>query len=181
MSLRSNAGEYDELYIDGLRVPGIWHCSEIGAGYKLKQPKNSGDDGAEARVTGLEVSKGTIEIDLRTDEDEAQWVTLLRRVRPLDRPGDRRSFAIQNVQFARHGIYSVLIYHASEPKVVAGGPTRAKLLWSATKHKGGGKTKKAPADAAPADAASDGTRPGDVFSRPTPPTPAQQIQANGGR
>lgn len=174
--LRSNADAYDELYIDGIRVPGVWNCAEIGAGYKLKQPKNSGDDGAEPRVTGLDVSKGTIDIDLRTDQDEQHWETLLRRVRPLDKPTPRNAVAIANPQFARHGITAILVNHASEPKVVAGGPTKVRLSWTSTKYKPG-KTAKAGAAAV---RGNDGSRPGDVFSRPNP-TPAEAVAANGGR
>lgn len=174
--LRSNAAAYDDLYLDGLKVPGIWHCNEIGAGYKLKQPKGSGDDGGEPRITGLDVSKGTIEVDLRTDQDEEQWEALLRRVRPLDKASGRNAVAVANPQFARHGITAIVVIHASEPKVVAGGPTRARLSWSSSKYKPG-KTAKAGAAAV---RGNDGSRPGDVFSRPNPP-PSDLVMLNGGR
>lgn len=168
--LRSNADAYDDLYLDGLRVPGIWRCQEIGAGYKLKQPKGSGDDGGEPRITGMDVSKGTIEIDLRTDEDEQQWEAILERVRPLDQVSKRDGFVVSNPQFARHRIFKIVVHHASEEKVVAGGPTKCRLIWTSTRYKSG-KTKKV---------VDKSTRPGDVFIRPNP-TPSDWVRLNGGR
>jgi len=173
--LRSNAEQYDLLFIDGLPVPGIWYCEEIGAGYKLKQPKGSGDDGGEARITGLDISKGNIVIDLRTDEDEAQWETLLKRIRPLDKPSGRGPVALSNPQFARHGITQIIVVKASEQKVRPGGPTKAHIEWHSTRHKTG-KTKKATST-------KEGTAPGNVFEKKTGTIPPvyQQIIAAGGR
>lgn len=174
--LRSNASEYDNLFIDGLPVPGIWYCEEIGAGYRLKQPKGSGDDGGEARITGLDISKGNIVIDLRTDEDEEQWETLLKRIRSLDKPSWRGPVALSNPQFSRHGITQIIVVKASEQKVRPGGPTKARIEWHSTRHKIGGKTKKATST-------KEGTAPGNVFEKKSDTIPPvyQQIIAAGGR
>lgn len=134
---RSHPELYDVLKIGGIPVPGVWDCKEIGRQLKVKQPKGSGDDGGEPRVTGLEVTRGTITIELHTDDDEARWEVLRAKIFPLDRPTQRNIQPVDHPQFARHGIRQILVNHASEGRPRGGDPIPARIDWTIANKKSG--------------------------------------------
>ncbi len=177
-NFRDDPGIYDYLRISSFRMPGVWRCNDIGAGYKLKKPKGSGNDGGAIRATGLDVKDGTITSDLHTADEEEIWADMLKVLRPIDNTKKLNVQEVFNPQFARHGINWIVIEHASEQRPLAGGPLQVAIKFTVALNKKG--ETRTPSKVKPKPPAQGGTRPGnDLVKHVT--TPAEQVKAAGGR
>jgi hypothetical protein len=128
---------YDVLWIGTIPMPGEWDCHEIGRQLKVKQPKASGDDAGPLRVTGLEITKGSITSKLHTDEDEEVWTELLAEIFPVNRPAKRNIHSISHPQFARHGITQIVVERVSEGRPRGGDPMPVRIDWRVANHRSG--------------------------------------------